>query len=97
MADSRIYGRTHQMISKSLDISAKRHNLISSNIANMDTIGYTPSDLDFRVPLNGPWRGLNLIIWTKPMKDTCPTITAGPPMKCGGKRVRMWISITWIL
>jgi len=48
MADSRIYGRTHQMISKSLDISAKRHNLISSNIANMDTIGYAPSDLDFQ-------------------------------------------------
>jgi len=51
MADSRIYGRTHQMISKSLDLSAKRHNLISSNVANMDTIGYTPSDLDFQSAL----------------------------------------------
>ncbi len=35
------------MMGKALDISAKRHNLISSNIANMDTIGHTPSDLDF--------------------------------------------------
>ncbi len=51
MADSRIYGRTHQMITESLDISAKRHNLISSNIANMDTIGYTPSDIDFQSAL----------------------------------------------
>ena len=51
MADSRIYGRTHQMITESLDISATRHNLISSNIANMDTIGYTPSDIDFQSAL----------------------------------------------
>ncbi|WDP89816.1 MAG: flagellar basal body rod protein FlgB [Desulfobacter sp.] len=57
MADSRIFGRTHQMISKSLDISAKRHNLISSNIANMDTIGYTPSDLDFQSALKRAMTG----------------------------------------
>ena len=47
MADSRIYGHTHKMMGKALDISAKRHNLIAGNIANMDTIGYEPSDLDF--------------------------------------------------
>mgnify|MGYP001544622083 FL=1 len=47
MADSRIYGRTSQMLAKSLDISARRHNLIAGNIANMDTIGYAPKDLDF--------------------------------------------------
>ena len=47
MSDSRIYGRTSQMLAKSLDISARRHNLIAGNIANMDTIGYAPRDLDF--------------------------------------------------
>lgn len=47
MADSRIYGHTSKMIAKALDVSAKRHNLIAGNIANMDTIGYEPSDLDF--------------------------------------------------
>ncbi|MCP3875438.1 MAG: flagellar basal body rod protein FlgB [Desulfobacteraceae bacterium] len=47
MADSRIFGHTAKMISKALDVSAKRHNLISGNIANMDTIGYKPKDLDF--------------------------------------------------
>jgi len=52
MADSRIYGHTHKMISNSLDVSVRRHNLIASNIANMDTIGYTPSDLDFQKTLN---------------------------------------------
>lgn len=57
MADSRIYGRTFQMISKSLDLSAKRHNLISSNIANMDTIGYTPNDLDFQGALTRAMEG----------------------------------------
>jgi len=47
MEDSRIFGRTSRMIGKALDISARRHNLISGNIANMDTIGYKPQDLDF--------------------------------------------------
>lgn len=57
MADSRIYGRTHQMISKSLDISAKRNNLIAGNIANMDTIGYRPRDLDFQTALTRAMAG----------------------------------------
>jgi flagellar basal-body rod protein FlgB len=51
MTDSRIFGRPLEVIANSLDISAKRHNLISSNIANMDTIGYAPSDLDFQKTL----------------------------------------------
>jgi flagellar basal-body rod protein FlgB len=51
MPDSRIFGRTYEVLSNSLDISAKRHNLITSNIANMDTIGYKPKDLDFKKTL----------------------------------------------
>ncbi|MFA5902529.1 MAG: flagellar basal body rod protein FlgB [Desulfobacula sp.] len=47
MADSRIFGHTTEVISKALDISARRHNLITGNIANMDTIGHKPVDLDF--------------------------------------------------
>ncbi|MBF0201406.1 MAG: flagellar basal body rod protein FlgB [Desulfamplus sp.] len=47
MSTSRLYNRTFDMLSHSLDISAKRHNLIAGNIANMDTIGYKPRDLDF--------------------------------------------------
>lgn len=52
MADSRIFGHTLKVIGKALDVSARRHNLIAGNIANMDTIGYTPSDLDFNATLN---------------------------------------------
>ncbi len=51
MTDSRIFGRIDKIIGKSLDISARRQSLISSNIANMDTIGYKPSDLDFQKTL----------------------------------------------
>jgi flagellar basal-body rod protein FlgB len=52
MADSRIYGHTSKMIAKALDVSSRRHNLIAGNIANMDTIGYKPKDLDFNKTLN---------------------------------------------
>ncbi len=51
MSDSRLYNRTFDMLSHALDISAKRHNLIAGNIANMDTIGYKPRDLDFQKTL----------------------------------------------
>lgn len=51
MADSRIFGYPHRLMGKSLDVSAKRHNLITGNIANMDTIGYRPRDLDFQKTL----------------------------------------------
>ncbi len=57
MSDSRIFGRTHQMMGKALDISARRHNLIVSNVANMDTIGYTPQDLDFQKTLSRAMAG----------------------------------------
>ena len=52
MAESRIFGYTSKMIEKALDVSSKRHNLIAGNIANMDTIGYKPKDLDFNTTLN---------------------------------------------
>ena len=47
MSDSRIFGDTFKLLGKSLDVSARRHNLITGNVANMDTIGYKPKDLDF--------------------------------------------------
>jgi flagellar basal-body rod protein FlgB len=51
MADSRIYGHTSKLIAKALDTSARRHGLITGNIANMDTIGYKPKDIDFNKAL----------------------------------------------
>lgn len=51
MSDSRLFNRTYEVLSTSLDVSARRHNLITGNIANMDTIGYKPTDLDFQKTL----------------------------------------------
>lgn len=57
MADSRLFNETFQMMTKSLDISSRRHNLITGNIANMDTVGYKPEDLDFRKNLEKAMTG----------------------------------------
>ena len=45
------FDKTHEFLSRSMDISARRHNLITGNIANMDTIGYKPRDIDFQKTL----------------------------------------------
>ena len=37
-----------KVMSKSLDLLSNRQNLISSNIGNLDTPGYTASDIDFQ-------------------------------------------------
>ncbi|MCP3900302.1 MAG: flagellar basal body rod protein FlgB [Desulfobacteraceae bacterium] len=57
MPNSRMFGKTYEVLTTSLDISAKRHNLISSNISNMDTIGYKPKDLDFKKTLKRAMAG----------------------------------------
>ena len=51
MADSLVNDSTLNALEKALDISTKRHALITNNIANVDTIGYTPKDLDFKKTL----------------------------------------------
>ena len=42
-----IFGTTVELLGKSLDLRAKRQALISANLANVETPGYTPSDLSF--------------------------------------------------
>jgi flagellar basal-body rod protein FlgB len=51
MPDQLISDSTIHFLKKSLDVSARRHRVISNNIANQDTIGYQPKDLDFRKTL----------------------------------------------
>ena len=51
MSDSRLFNKTYEVLSNSLDVSARRHNLVTGNIANMDTIGYKPRDIDFQKAL----------------------------------------------
>ena len=57
MPNSRVFGRTLEVLSTALDVSAKRHNLITSNISNIDTIGYKPKDLDFKKTLKRAMAG----------------------------------------
>jgi flagellar basal-body rod protein FlgB len=48
-----IFGTTVELLGKTLDLRAKRQELISANLANVDTPGYTPSDISFEAELKG--------------------------------------------
>ncbi len=47
MQHSLVFDHTFNILKKSLNITARRHSMISGNIANIDTIGYEPKDIDF--------------------------------------------------
>jgi flagellar basal-body rod protein FlgB len=51
-----IFGTTIELLGKSLDLRAKRHAVISANLANVETPGYTPTDLSFESELKGALR-----------------------------------------
>ena len=51
MADLMISDQTIHLLEKSLDVSARRHRILANNIANQDTMGFQPKDLDFRETL----------------------------------------------
>ncbi|MBJ6724740.1 flagellar basal body rod protein FlgB [Geomesophilobacter sediminis] len=46
-----IFGNTVELLGKTLDLRAKRQGLISSNLANVETPNFTPSDLSFEKEL----------------------------------------------
>ncbi len=47
MAGLSLFKSTHQLLELSLRGRAARHEVLSANIANVDTPGYRPRDLDF--------------------------------------------------
>ena len=51
MVDSILFDRAVDVMHKALNISSERNRLITSNVANVDTIGYAPADLDFKETL----------------------------------------------
>ena len=51
MSDFFIFDQTTNLLGKALKVSSKRHSLIAGNIANMDTVGFQPRDLDFHKTL----------------------------------------------
>ena len=51
MVDLLISDKTINLLEKSLNVSARRHRVISNNLANQDTMGYQPEELDFKKTL----------------------------------------------
>ncbi|MBU1170071.1 MAG: flagellar basal body rod protein FlgB [Proteobacteria bacterium] len=51
MTKSYLIDDTMRLLGKSLNVTTRRHSLIAGNIANIDTVGYTPKDLDFQKTL----------------------------------------------
>ncbi len=51
MVDSILFDKAVDVMHKALNISSERNSLITGNIANVDTIGYAPTDLDFKETL----------------------------------------------
>ena len=47
MTGFRLFGFTHQLLELSMRARAARHEVLSANIANADTPGFRPRDLDF--------------------------------------------------
>lgn len=47
MARFTLFDFTHQLLTASMRVLATRHSFVTANIANADTPGYRPRDLDF--------------------------------------------------
>ena len=48
MAGFKLFNLTHQLLELSTRVRSARHEVLSANIANADTPGYRPRDVDFK-------------------------------------------------
>ena len=48
-----LFGKTIDLLTGVLDLRSKKHKVLASNIANIDTPNYEPKDLDFERALEG--------------------------------------------
>ena len=48
MAGLKLFSFTQQLLELSMRVRGARHEILAANIANADTPGYRPKDLDFR-------------------------------------------------
>lgn len=53
MAGFTLFGPTHQLLATSMQLRAARHEVLTANIANAETPGYTARDLEFSDILAG--------------------------------------------
>ncbi len=51
MPESLVFNRPYQVLKKSLNLASRKHSLITGNIANLNTVGYKPKDIDFQKAL----------------------------------------------
>ncbi len=51
MTDSILFDRAINVLHKALNVSSDRHRVLTGNIANVDTVGYQPTDIDFKKTL----------------------------------------------
>ena len=47
MAGLRLFNFSHQLLELSMRVRGARHEVLSANVANADTPGYRPRDIDF--------------------------------------------------
>lgn len=52
-----LFGTTVNLLSRNIDLRAKNHNMISANLANVETPNYTPTSLSFEDELKGALKG----------------------------------------
>ena len=57
----KLFDQTIQFLNRSLDVRARRHQLISSNVANADTPDYHAKDLPFKKILERSIQGADTI------------------------------------
>lgn len=48
----KIFDSTLARLEQSLDVRLARHNVLSGNVANIDTPGYKPKDVDFQAAMS---------------------------------------------
>jgi flagellar basal-body rod protein FlgB len=47
----KLFDTTLARLERSLDVRLARHNVLSANVANVDTPGYAPKDVDFKAAM----------------------------------------------
>ena len=89
MLVGKIFGRTWEVVSKSLKLRLARHDVIAANIANVDTPGYRKKDIPFEKVMAAYLKGAPPLKTTNPRHlkpsllepPVCPEEDCTPPEK----------------
>jgi flagellar basal-body rod protein FlgB len=75
-----LFGKTFDAIERSLNITNKRHGIIASNIANLDTPDYRAKDIDFKSAFKDAMEGTSVNLFrTNPRHFGSKISYAEPP------------------